>query len=72
MIARKDWVCLVSRSCSTERLRGFRQRLKDTGYVEGENVAIEFRWAEDDSRRRLAGDAIHRARLATLQPPPFQ
>jgi len=26
----------------TDRLRGFRQGLKDTGYVEGRNVAIDM------------------------------
>jgi len=30
-----------------DRLRGFRQGLKDTGYVEGENVAVLYRWAEN-------------------------
>jgi putative ABC transport system substrate-binding protein len=35
----------------TDRLRGFRQGLKDTGYVEGENVAIVYRFAENGYRR---------------------
>jgi putative ABC transport system substrate-binding protein len=32
-------------------LRAFRQGLKDTGYVEGENVAIVYRWAENQTDR---------------------
>jgi putative ABC transport system substrate-binding protein len=35
----------------TERLRGFRQGLKETGYVEGENVAIVYRFAENQTDR---------------------
>jgi putative ABC transport system substrate-binding protein len=41
---------------------GFRQGLKDTGYVEGQNLAIEIRWANDDPDRLpgLAADLVRR------------
>jgi putative ABC transport system substrate-binding protein len=35
----------------SERTRGFRQGLAGTGYVEGANLAIEYRWAEDQFDR---------------------
>src|SRR5258708_35199224 len=34
-----------------ERLRGFRQGLKDAGFVEGENLAVVYRWAENQMDR---------------------
>jgi putative ABC transport system substrate-binding protein len=46
----------------TDRLRGFRQGLKETGYVEGENVAIDYRFAEDRGDRlpELAAELVQR------------
>jgi putative ABC transport system substrate-binding protein len=46
----------------TERLRGFRQGLNETGYVDRENVGIEYRWAENQMDRLpgLAAELVRR------------
>jgi putative ABC transport system substrate-binding protein len=45
---------------NANRLRGFQRGLKETGYVAGENVAMEFRWAEGQNDRlpELAAELV--------------
>src|SRR6266508_1299589 len=52
----------LSPDINADYLRAFRQGLKGTGYVEGENVEIEYRWEEDQYDRlpALAADLVRR------------
>ena len=50
-----------------DRVRAFQRGLKDTGFVEGENATIVYRWAENQSDRlpELAADLVRR-RVAVI------
>jgi hypothetical protein len=45
-----------------DRLRAFRQGLKDTGFIEDQNLGIEYCWAEgrNDQLPALAADLVRR------------
>ena len=61
-------------AANADYLRVFRQALKESGYVEGENVAIEYRWAETQLDRlpALAAELVSRrvAVVASVEGPP--
>jgi putative tryptophan/tyrosine transport system substrate-binding protein len=56
------YVSVSSPDEAADRLRALRQGLAATGFVEGKNVAIEYRWAEGQAARlgALYADVVHR------------
>jgi putative tryptophan/tyrosine transport system substrate-binding protein len=50
----------TSADTNADYLRAFRKTLKQTGYIEGRNVAIEYRWADNQMDRlpTLAADLV--------------
>src|SRR5262249_16896774 len=68
------FVDVRSPDAMTERLRAFRQGLKEAGFVEGDNVAIEYRWAEGQYDRlpTLAAELVRRqvAVIVAIGTPP--
>src|SRR5262245_7885271 len=53
---------VTSAADATNIVTAFRQGLVDVGFVEGRNIAIEYRWADGDRQRlpRLAADLVNR------------
>ena len=53
---------LYSSAPAARYLPAFRQGVRETGYVEGQNVVIEYRWAQDQHDRLpdFAADLVRR------------
>ena len=51
------YLSATSRDEGEPRAAAFRRGLQESGYIEGQNVAIEYRWAEQSNRSsaRISG-----------------
>src|SRR5262245_61460720 len=56
------WLHATSPESSANRVAAFRRGLNETGYFEGQNVAVEYRWAEGRYQRfpELAAELVRR------------
>src|SRR4029434_6916713 len=45
-VARIGFLAAVSLSANSARFEAFRQGLRELGYVEGQSIVVEYRWAE--------------------------
>jgi hypothetical protein len=59
-VARIGYLGTSSPSLERQLIDAFRQRLRELGHLEGENFAIEYRWAEgrDDRLPTLAAELV--------------
>jgi putative ABC transport system substrate-binding protein len=59
-VHRIGFLSSASSSAGAERLQAFKEGLRDLGYVEGQNLTIEYRWAEgkDDRLSALAAELV--------------
>jgi putative tryptophan/tyrosine transport system substrate-binding protein len=64
------FLCSETPEAAATRVRAFHQGLSEVGFIEGRNVAIEYRWAEGQNDRLsdLAANLVHRqvAAIASL------
>jgi putative ABC transport system substrate-binding protein len=61
-VPRVGFINLASAQNYTRQVTAFLKGLSETGYVEGHNVTIEYRWAEDriDRLPAMVADLVHR------------
>jgi putative ABC transport system substrate-binding protein len=60
-LPRIGWLSGGDSTSSRSQVEGFRQGLRELGYVEGQNILLDYRWAEgkSDRYRALIGELVH-------------